>query len=77
MKISLNTYQQMFFLYFTTLPWIDCIAFLLYDEIKLNKTRSFLRKSTRNETPLYQQRIGKRLSSYRECVPVIQIIDEK
>ncbi|CAF0797977.1 unnamed protein product [Adineta ricciae] len=71
LKISLTNHPRLMFLYLTTLPWIDCIGFLLYDEIRLNRSKWFARRSIRSKTQLRQQQIGRRLSSYREYVPVI------
>ncbi|UJR23352.1 hypothetical protein I4U23_026364 [Adineta vaga] len=79
MRISLTTHQRLFFLYLTTLPWIDCIAFLFYDEMKFNSMKWFSKGPIPipNQTQVHQQRVGRRLSAYQECVPVIQIIEEK
>jgi len=65
-NISLNIYQRIFFIYLTTLPWIDCITFLFYDETKFNGIKIFSKKIVLNENLYRQQRIGRRLSSYRE-----------
>jgi len=65
-NISLNIYQRIFFVYLTTLPWIDCITFLFYDETKFNGIKIFSKKIVLNENFYRQQRIGRRLSSYRE-----------
>jgi hypothetical protein len=65
-NISLNIYQRIFFIYLTTLPWIDCITFLFYDETKFNGIKVFSKKIVLNENFYRQQRIGRRLSSYRE-----------
>jgi hypothetical protein len=49
--------------YLTTLPWIDCITFLFYNEMRFNWKKCFSKKIIVDER---QQRIGRRLSSYRE-----------
>lgn len=53
-------------IYLTTLPWLDCLTFLFYDEMKFNGIQIFSRRIMSNEYFYRQQRIGRRLSSYQE-----------
>jgi hypothetical protein len=73
--LSLNNYQKIFFIYLTTLPWMDCLIFLFYDEMKFNGIRIFSKRSVLNEHFYRQQRIGRRLSSYRESFTGIQTMN--
>jgi hypothetical protein len=63
--IKLNLYFRLFFIYLTILPWCESITFLFFNEMKFN-----LRKisSSIKTNPQLQQRIGRRLSSYRESI---------
>lgn len=64
--ISLSKFQRMFLVYFTMLPWLDCLTFLSYDETRLNGI-GCCPKNTSGKTERYQrQRIGRRLSAYRD-----------
>jgi hypothetical protein len=62
-NLSLNIQQRICLVYLTTLPWIDCITFLFYNEMRFNWKKCFSKKIIVDER---QQRIGRRLSSYRE-----------
>ena len=74
--ISLNLYQRILFIYLTTLPWIDCIAFSFYNETKFNKIIFSPKKIkiVSNDYCTRQQRIGRRLSSYKQNTIGIQNI---
>jgi hypothetical protein len=76
-NISLNTHQRIIFIYFTTLPWIDSITFLFYDEMKFNGIKIFSKKIVVNDNFYRQQRIGRRLSSYRESGIGMETINER
>jgi len=65
-NLSLNIYQRLVLVYLTTLPWIDCITFLFYDEMRFNWNDCFSKRNIVNENYTRQQRIGRRLSSYKE-----------
>jgi hypothetical protein len=75
--ISLNINQRIFFIYLTSLPWLDSITFLFYRETKFNYINCFLKKTNLNENYLRQQRIGRRLSSYRDNIVGILTVEEK
>jgi hypothetical protein len=75
-NIPLNFHQRILFIYFTILPWLDCITFLFYDETKFNGTKNFSKKIVSNENLYRQQRIGRRLSSYRESTIGLKTINE-
>ncbi|CAF1475674.1 unnamed protein product [Adineta steineri] len=66
--ISLTVHQRIIFIYFTTLPWIDCITFLFYEEIKFPRIKLFSKKQNSDEDAQRRQRIGRRLSSYQEFI---------
>jgi len=63
--IKLNLYFRIFFLYLTILPWCESITFLFFNEMKFNLLK---KTSPKKIDPLLQQRIGRRLSSYRESI---------
>ena len=63
--LSINVPLRITFIYLTTLPWLDCLTFLFYDEVKFNGMKIFSKKITSKEHFYRQQRIGRRLSSYR------------
>ncbi|CAF0797855.1 unnamed protein product [Rotaria sordida] len=65
-NISLNIYQRIFLIYFTTLPWLDCITFLFYHETRFIKINFFSKKITSNDNYNRQHRIGRRLSSHQQ-----------
>jgi len=75
--ISLYISYRLVFIYLTTLPWIDCITFLFYDETKFNRIKFVSRKIISNRNYQHRQRIGRRLSSYRENIIHMQTVDEK
>jgi hypothetical protein len=75
-NIPLNFHQRILFIYFTTLPWLDCITFLFYDETKFNGIKCFSKRIVSNENLHRQQRIGRRLSSYRESTIGLKTINE-
>ncbi|CAF1035741.1 unnamed protein product [Rotaria sp. Silwood1] len=84
-NISIDIYQRIFLIYFTTLPWLDCITFLFYHETKLIKRNCFPKRSVSHENVNRQQRIGRRLNSYREmydaetvkkCLPNLHSLGE-
>lgn len=68
-SISWNIYLRIILIYFTTLPWLDCITFLFFNETRLIKINKISKKTTNTNEHYYrQQRIGRRLSAYRESV---------
>ena len=67
-SLSINVYLRLFFLYITILPWLDCFTFLFYDEMKFNGIKIFSKRMILNEHFYRQQRIGRRLSSYRNSM---------
>lgn len=62
----IDNHLRITLIYLTTLPWLDCLTFFLYDEMKFNGIKIFSRRMMSNEYFHRQQRIGRRLSSYRE-----------
>jgi hypothetical protein len=66
-NIQLNVYLRSFFIYLTILPWCESITFLFFNEMKYNFLKKKFPISNRNH-----QRIGRRLSSYRESIIHIQ-----
>jgi hypothetical protein len=66
-NIQLNVYLRSFFIYLTILPWCESITFLFFNEMKYNFLKRNFPISNRNH-----QRIGRRLSSYRESIIHIQ-----
>jgi len=74
-NISLNVHQRILFIYFTTLPWLDCITFLFYDETKFIGMKTFLKIIVSNENLYRQKRIGRRSNSYRENI--MQTMDKR
>ncbi len=66
--LSMNIYVKIIFIYLTILPWMDCLTFLFYDEMKFNGIKIFSKRTILNEHFHRQQRIGRRLSSYRESM---------
>jgi hypothetical protein len=62
-SIPLNIYFQVFFIYLSILPWCESTTFLCFNEMK------YIRKSFQSDKSYHlQQRIGRRLSSYRESI---------
>ena len=55
-------------IYFTVLPWLDCLTLFFYDEMKFNGIKIFSKRMISSEYFYRQQRIGRRLSSYQESV---------
>jgi len=74
-NILLNVHQRILFIYFTTLPWLDCITFSFYDEIKFNGMKIFSKIIVSNENLYRQKRIERRSSSYRENI--MQTMDKR
>jgi hypothetical protein len=66
--LSINIYLRICLIYLTILPWMDCLIFLFYDEMKFNGIKIFSKRIILNEHFYRQQRIGRRLSSYRESI---------
>lgn len=67
-QLSIDYRLRIVLIYLTTLPWLDCLTFFFYDEMKFNGIHIFSRRTISNENFYRQQRIGRRLSSYRENV---------
>lgn len=65
-SIDLNLHQRLVFLYLTVLPWMDWICFLFYDEMRFSGIKIFTKRTVFDDGFYRQQRIGRRLSSYRE-----------
>jgi hypothetical protein len=74
-NIPLNINQRIFLVYMTTLPWIDCITFLFYNETRFNWKNCFSKKIIINENYQRLIRIGRRLSSYKENVNDPHIVE--
>ena len=72
-NITLPPLLHLLVIYFTVLPWCESVTFLFFPEMKYRSNRSPSR-STKNRR--LQQRIGSRLSAYRESEFDVQI-DEK
>ena len=74
--ISLTKSQRLFVLYLTTLPWFDSLAFIFYRETQLTCLDCCSKRSASSEDFYRRQRIGRRLSSYRENKRVLPSINE-
>ncbi|CAF3773541.1 unnamed protein product [Rotaria sordida] len=70
LNITLNIYFRIFFIYLTILPWCESVTFLFFNEMKF---RFIKKKFITKKNPDLQQRIGTRLSSYRENTIKISI----
>jgi hypothetical protein len=74
LNITLNKYFQTFFAYLTILPWCESLTCLFFNEMKFNfMKKNFISKKNH----LLQQRIGTRLSLYRENTTNSQTNEDK
>ena len=64
--VSLNRSQRTVFIYMTSLPWLDSMMFFFYNETKFDAGHCCSTTPTVDAEYQRQQRIGRRLSSYRE-----------
>lgn len=74
--LPLTKAQRLFFIYLTMLPWLDSITFPFYTEIQSSCFRCCSKRTFANEDYYRLQRIGHRLSSYRENKTELQNIEK-
>ena len=75
--LQLTEGQRLFFIYLTMLPWLDSITFLFYAEIRSSCCCCCSRRRFTDEDFHRLQRIGRRLSAYRENKGILLNIENK